>query len=183
MSIDALKARIPDYAKDIKLNLGGVLTPGHLNEAQVWGTALASAIASRNAEVTATIAAEAKAKLSPQVYAAAQSAAAVMAMNNIYYRFTHLMTQGEYGKLPARLRMNAIATHGIEKRDFELFSLAVSAVNGCGLCLEAHEREVLAKGASREQVQDAVRIAAVIHAVATVLDAEAALAEPARAAA
>jgi alkyl hydroperoxide reductase subunit D len=182
MSLDTLRARIPDYAKDIKLNLGGVLTPGHLSETQVWGTALASAIAARNAEVTAVIAAEAKAKLSPQVYAAAQSAAAVMA-NNIYYRFTHLLPQGEYGKLPARLRMNAIATHGIEKRDIELFSLAVSAVNGCGLCLETHEREVPGKGASREQVQDAVRIAAVIHAVATVLDAEAALGVEARAAA
>ena len=183
MSLDTLKARLPDYAKDIKLNLGSVLTPGHLNETQVWGTALASAIAARNAEVTAAIAAEAKAKLSPQVHAAAQSAAAVMAMNNIYYRFTHLLPEGGYGKLPARLRMNAIATHGIEKRDFELFSLAVSAINGCGLCLEAHEREVLGKGASREQVQDAVRIAAVIHAAATVLDAEKALGEPIRVAA
>jgi alkyl hydroperoxide reductase subunit D len=183
MSLDSLKARIPDYAKDIKLNLGGVLTPGHLSETQVWGTALASAIAARNAEVTAVIAAEAKAKLSPQIYAAAQTAAAVMAMNNIYYRFTHLLPEGGYGKLPARLRMNAIATHGIEKRDFELFSLAVSAINGCGLCLESHEREVLAKGASREQVQDAVRIAAAIHAAATVLDAETAIGEEARAAA
>jgi len=183
MSLDSLKQALPDYAKDLKLNLGSVLTPGALNEQQTWGAALAAALAARNDRLTQAIAAEAAQRLAPEALTAAKAAAAVMAMNNVYYRFTHLVPKSEYGKLPARLRMNVIANPGVDKLDFELWSLAVSAVNGCGLCLEAHEHEVLAKGASKPQVQDAVRIAAVLHGVATVLDAEAALASPAVAAA
>ncbi len=184
MNLETLRQSLPDYAKDIKLNLGSVLSQSSLAEGQAWGTALAAAIAARNEQLTAAIAAEAAAKLPPEALQAAKAAAAVMAMNNIYYRFVHLLPKGGYGQLPARLRMNVIANPGVDKLDFELWSLAVSAVNGCGLCLEAHEREVLGKGASKQQVQDAVRIAAVIHAAATVLDAEAALADaPAAAAA
>ncbi len=175
MSLDSLKSALPDYAKDIKLNLSSVLTAGALSEQQVWGAALASAIAARNEQVTRAIAAEAAGKLSPEAATAAKAAAAIMAMNNVYYRFVHLTPKAGYGQLPARLRMNVIANPGVDKLDFELFSLAVSAVNGCGLCIESHEHEVLQKGATKQQVQDAVRIAAVIHAAATVLEAEAAL--------
>ncbi|WP_119166922.1 carboxymuconolactone decarboxylase family protein [Algihabitans albus] len=182
MSLDSLKSRIPAYARDIKLNLSNVLDPQALTEQQVWGIALASAIASRNPEVLEAIAAEAEAKLSPEAQTATRTAAALMAMNNVYYRSTHLISNPEYGKLPARLRMNAIANPGIDKLDFELISLAVSAINGCGMCLDAHEREVSGKGATKEGVQDALRIAAVIHAVAVTLEAErAALAERAAA--
>jgi alkyl hydroperoxide reductase subunit D len=175
MSIDSLKGRLPAYAKDLKLNLSNVLSPSALTAQQVWGAALASAIAARNPAVIEAVAGDAKTHLSPEAVEAAKAAAAIMAMNNIYYRAGHLIGQGEYLKLPARLRMNVIANPGVDKLDFELFSLAVSAVNGCGLCLESHEREVLAKGASKEGVQDALRIAAVIHAVAVTLEGEAAL--------
>lgn len=175
MSLETLRQSLPDYAKDIKLNLGSVLGQSSLSESQAWGAALASAFAARNEALTAAIGAEAEAKLSPEAQQAAKAAAAVMAMNNVYYRFVHLLPNGGYGQMPARLRMNAIANPGVDKLDFELWSLAVSAVNGCGMCLEAHEREVLAKGATKQQVQDAVRIAGTIHAVATVLDAEQAL--------
>ncbi len=182
MSIDALKGRMPAYAKDIKLNISNVLQPGALNEQQVWGAALASAIATRNAELIQAIGAEAAQRLSPEAAEAAKTAAAIMAMNNVYYRFGHL-TGGDYLSMPARLRMNAIANPGVDKVDFELWSLAVSAVNGCGLCLKSHEKEVVGKGATKEAVQDAARIAAVLQAVATVLEAEDALAGEARAAA
>lgn len=176
MSIDALKSRLPDYAKDLRLNIGSVITTSSLSPQQAWGTAVAAAIASRNAEVTAAIVAEAKAHLDEAVLTAAKAAAAIMGMNNIYYRFVHLSSNEEYGKMPAKLRMNIIANPGAPKVDFELWSLAASAVNGCGMCIDAHEREVLSKGATKENVQDTVRIAAVVHAVATVLDAEDALA-------
>jgi alkyl hydroperoxide reductase subunit D len=172
MSIEALRGRIPAYAKDLKLNLGNVLEPQNLSEQQVWGIALASAIASRNPEVLEAVAADADSKLSAEAQTAARTAAALMAMNNIYYRSTHLLSNAEYGKLPARLRMNAIANPGIDKLDFELISLAVSAINGCGMCLDAHEKEVISKGATKEGVQDALRIAAVVHAVAVTLEAE-----------
>jgi len=183
MAIDALRARLPDYAKDIKLNLSNIFRSTALNEAQVWGTALASALATRNAEVIKAVAQDAAEKLTAEQQNAAKAAAAIMAMNNIYYRSVHLLSNKEYGKLPARLRMNVIGNPGADKLDFELWSLAVSAINGCGMCLDSHEREVLDKGASKEGVQDALRIASVIHAAAAVIDGENALPEDQRAAA
>jgi alkyl hydroperoxide reductase subunit D len=93
-----------------------------------------------------------------------------MAMNNVYYRFLHLVEDEEYGKLPARLRMSVVGNPGIAKADFELLSLVVSAINGCGSCIASHERQLRQHGLSREAVQSAVRIAAVVHAVARVLE-------------
>ncbi len=104
---------------------------------------------------------------------AARAAAAVMGMNNIYYRFLHLVEDPEYQQLPARLRMNVLGNPGIDKVDFELLSLAVSAINGCGTCVASHERQLRQHGLSREAVQSAVRIAATVHAVAGVLEFEA----------
>ncbi len=174
MSLEALRARLPEHAKDLKLNLGSLAAEPVLNQQQLAGTFVASAIASRNAEVTRAILAEFGPKLSPEALAAAKAAAAIMGMNNVYYRFTHLVG-GDYANLPAKLRMNVMAKPGVDKVDFELWSLAVSAINGCGMCMEAHEKVVLHGGLGKEQVQAAVRIAAVVHAVAGVLDAEDAL--------
>jgi alkyl hydroperoxide reductase subunit D len=175
MTIEALKERLPEYAKDIKLNLGTLAADPTLSKQQLAGTFIASALASRNAEVTKAITAEFGAQLSPEALNAAKASAAIMGMNNIYYRFVHLVG-GDYEKLPARLRMNVIGKPGVEKVDFELWSLAVSAVNGCGMCLTSHEKVVREAGLSTEQVQTAVRIAAVVHAVAAILDGEDALA-------
>jgi alkyl hydroperoxide reductase subunit D len=175
MTIEALKEKLPDYAKDIKLNLGSLANDVSLNTQQRAGCFIVSAIASRNAEVTRAMLAEFGPQLSAEALTAAKAAAAIMGMNNIYYRFVHLVG-GDYEKLPARLRMNIIGKPGIEKVDFELWSLAVSAVNGCGMCLTAHEKVVRDGGLSQEQVQAAVRIAAVVHAVAAILDGEDAMA-------
>ena len=172
MSIESLKARLPDYAKDLKLNLGTVLTAPGLTPRQAWGTALASAIAARNPEVIAAIESEAAKHLDPTAMSAARAAAAIMSMTNIYYRFTHLVSAKDYASMPAKLRMTVIANPGVDPVDFELWSLAVSAINGCGQCIDAHERQVTAKGASRETVQNVIRIAAVVHAVAVTLIAE-----------
>ncbi|MCK8785806.1 carboxymuconolactone decarboxylase family protein [Roseomonas sp. NAR14] len=182
MSLEALRNRLPEYAKDLKLNLGSLATEPVLDQQKLAGTFVVSALASRNAEVTAAIVAEFGPKLSPEALTAAKAAAAIMGMNNIYYRFTHLVG-GDYAKMPAKLRMNVMAKPGVDKVDFELWSLAVSAVNGCGMCMEAHEKVVRAAGLGQEQVQAAVRIAAVVHAVAAVLDGEDALAGTVRAAA
>lgn len=176
MSLDALRDAIPDYAKDIRLNLGSLASETTLSDQQKYGAFLASALAGRNAAVTRAIAAWTADKLSPEAATAAKAAAAIMAMNNIYYRATHLMHAGDYKTMPAKLRMNVIASPGVDKVDFELWSLAVSAVNGCGACLDAHENVVRKAGLSAEQVQAALRIAATVHAAAAVLDGEAALA-------
>jgi alkyl hydroperoxide reductase subunit D len=173
--MDAIKDRIPDYARDLRLNISSVLTPQGapgLNGPQLWMIAFASAIASRNAELARAVEIEAMARLAPVEVEAARSAAAIMGMNNIYYRFLHLVEDEEYARLPARLRMNVIGSPGISKADFELVSLAVSAVNGCGKCVTAHERVLRQHDFGRETVQSAVRIASVMHAVAGVLDYE-----------
>lgn len=174
MSIETLKDAIPDYAKDIKLNLSSLAAEEVLTSQQLWGTFLASALASRNDYVIRQISAEAAQRLSPEALTGAKAAASIMGMNNIYYKFTGMMGE-EYRTLQAKLRMNVIANPGTDKVDFELWSLAVSVINGCQFCVKAHEKKVVEHGLSRDQVQAAVRIASVIHAASAVMDGEAAL--------
>ncbi len=176
MSIESLKEALPDYAKDLKLNLSSLLNTTDLNEQQLWGSFLSAAIASRNSTVIKSIAEEAKQHLSPEADQAAKAAAAIMGMNNIYYRFIHLASNKEYGKLPAGLRMNILANPGVDKSDFELWSLVVSAINGCGMCIDSHEKQLLTHNMSVASIQAAVRIASVVHAVSVTLNAEQALA-------
>jgi lipoyl-dependent peroxiredoxin subunit D len=165
-----LKSQIPSFARDLRVNLGNVLQSEQLSEQQLWGTALAVANAVRNPVLFAAISADAREKLSVEAYEDALTAASLMAMNNIYYRFVHLVPEASYAKMPARLRMQGMAQVRVSKADFELWSLAVSAVNGCGMCLAAHERTLVAEGVSREAVQDAVRLASVLHAAAVTLE-------------
>lgn len=169
MTVDNLRERLPDFAKDTRLNLSGVLKedPGSgLSLKQVHGVALASAYATRHPDVIAALEAESAATLSPEEMVAAKSAATIMAMNNVYYRFVHLSHDPEFSKMPVGLRMNVITNHGIAKADFELYSLAVSALNGCGLCIESHVKAVEHAGISKQGIQHAVKIAAVLNAAA-----------------
>ena len=172
MTIEQLQELCPDYAKDIKLNLGNVLRQAELTDRQTWGTAVACAIAARNPRIVEVMIHEAASRLDPAALFAAKAAAAVMSMNNIFYRFRHLSGNEKYGSMPARLRMQVIRTHGSDPVDFELWCLAVSAVNGCGACIQAHEKVLLEKGVGEEKILAAVRIASTIHALATVLDVE-----------
>jgi alkyl hydroperoxide reductase subunit D len=172
-TLENIREALPGYARDLQLNLGTVLTPAGapgLNERQIWAVALACAASSRNAAFTRDIQGLAARHLDAAHVSAAHAAAAVMAMNNVYYRFLHLVEDPEYAKLPARLRMNILGSPGIAKADFELLALAVSAINGCGTCVAAHEMQLRAHGLEREAVQSAVRIAATVHAVARVLE-------------
>lgn len=164
--MEQLLSSIPEYAKDLKLNLQTVLKQAELTEQQTWGTVVACAQASRNPEVLRALLAEAAAHLQPAAMEAAKGAAAIMAMNNIFYRFQHLSEHEKYGTLPARLRMNIMRTHGSDPLDFELWCLAVSAVNGCGKCIVAHDRTLREKGMAEETIIAAVRIASVIHGMA-----------------
>jgi lipoyl-dependent peroxiredoxin subunit D len=173
MSIDALIDGLPAYAKDLKLNYSTLVRQNmELTPQQLWGTVVASALATRNPAITEAVLAEGAKHLSPQALEAAKSAAAIMGMNNIYYRFQHLSSNEKYGTLPAKLRMNALRTHGVDAVDFELWSIAVSAINGCGKCVDAHEKVVRDKDVSEETILAIVRIASVIHAIGGVLDAE-----------
>lgn len=173
MSLETIRDQLPEYARDLKLNIGSVLTPQGapgLSEKQIAAVALSTAIAARNPQLTQAIESWAIPHLDDAYVNGARAAAAIMGMNNIYYRFLHLVEDGEYQTMPARLRMNIIGNPGIDKLDFELLSLAVSAVNGCGMCIVSHEKKLRSGGISREQIQSAVRIASVIHAVAGVLE-------------
>ena len=171
MSIDQLKDQIPDFAKDVRLNLTSMASDETLSPQSKYGLFLAAAIATRNPAVIATMEALAAEHLAPAAIAAAKSAASIMAMNNIYYRFVHLASNKEYGAMPARLRMNVIGNPGVDKADFELWSLAVSAINGCGACIDAHEKVLQEAGVSAAAIQTAVRFAAIIQSVAVAIEA------------
>ena len=172
-TLDTLRDALPDYARDLKLNLGSVLSPTGapgLNERQIWAVALGAAEAARSPAFANAIRERAAAHLDAPYQTGTRAAAAIMGMNNVYYRFLHLVGDPEYARLPARLRMNVIGNPGIDKVDFELVSLAVSAINGCGSCVASHERQIRQHGLPREAVQSAVRVAATVHAAARVLE-------------
>lgn len=168
MSIEAFKSAFGDYAKDIKLNLSSVLSEEgspDLTQQQIYRIALASAYATKDPALIQAVMNE-SAGLCDASKQAAKAAATIMAMNNVYYRFAHLVGDKDYSKMPAKLRMNIIGSPGIEKVDFELMSLAISAINGCGMCMDAHVHEVTKAGVSKQGVQSCIRIAAVINAAA-----------------
>lgn len=168
--LDQLKDRIPDYARDLRINLGVIGSSTSLTPAQAWTIALASAAITKHRELIAAVEADAASHLEPTAIAAARGAAAVMGMNNVYYRFVHFMGDAaEYGQMPARLRMQVIGNPGIDKLDFELACLAASAITGCEACVRSHEKAVRERGGTKEQVQDAVRIAAVLNGAAVAL--------------
>ena len=168
MSLKDFAGLLPDFAKDIRLNVGSLLNETQLGDQRKYGLLLACAHGTGYKPLVDATEAECAPKLNPEAANAARAAAAVMAMNNVYYRFTHLAGNDEYQRMPAKLRMNVIGAPGIDKVDFELFSLAVSAMNGCGMCIDSHEQVLKKAGATAETIQNAVRIASVMKAVATV---------------
>jgi alkyl hydroperoxide reductase subunit D len=170
-AIEALRDKLPDAAADIRLNLQSVMDSSSLNDGQKWMVAVASALSSRNIELRDAVLADAKDAVSNEVVEDAKAAAALMAMNNVFYRFRHFMESKEtYKTLPARLRMNRIARPLSNKLDFELACLAVSAINGCEMCVRSHEETVIKGGLTEENVVDAVRIASTMHAAAQSLE-------------
>ena len=172
MTLEALLETVPAYAKDLKLNFTSLLRQNELTQQQTWGTVVACAMASRNVQLIDAVLGAAEQHLAPQALTAAQAAAAIMGMNNIYYRFLHLTSNPKYGTIPARLRMNILRSHGVEPIDFELWCIAVSAVNGCGACVDAHERKLRESNVAEETVAAVIRIAATVHALAAVFDTE-----------
>jgi alkyl hydroperoxide reductase subunit D len=170
-ALEQLRDSIPDPARDIRLNLQSVLQAGGtLTPAQRWGTAIATAVASRNERLRDAVLADARAEVDEAVVDDALAAAALMAMNNIYYRFRHMIGKESYSQMPARLRMQRIVKPATNKADFELFCLAVSAINGCEMCIRSHEEVVLKGGISEDQVHDAIRIAATINAASVAIE-------------
>ena len=178
MSFETLRGELPDYAGDLAANLCALAKETALSDQQKWGAFTACAHALGEREMIRAVAEEARgAGLSEAAARAAKSAAALMAMNNVYYRALSLLSNGEYRTLPVKLRMHALADPGVDKLDFELWCAAVSALHGCGACLDSHETELKRNGVAAERVQAALRIAAVVAGVSGVLRAEAAAAD------
>ncbi|SRR5690554_5027190 len=170
MNMTDYRNGLGEHGKDTKLNLsnlfGNVETSG-MTATQFYGTALALAYSIGDSDLIAAVQAEADGKIEANVDAAAKLAATLMAMNNIYYRFVHLCTDKQFSKMPAGLRMNGMANPGVEKTDFELYSLAVSALNGCGMCIDSHVGVLLKHNVSAQVIQQSIKMAAVLNAAAT----------------
>lgn len=170
-NLNQLREQFPDAARDIKINITNVIHPGALNAAQAWGVAMSTAYAARNEKLIKAVHSDAKmAGIEDAVLDDAKAAAILMGMNNVYYRFRHLVGKEEYSQKPARLRMLRLSQVATNKIDFELFCLAVSAVNNCETCIKSHEAVVIEGGLTTDQVHDAVRIGAVINAAAIALE-------------
>lgn len=167
MSIDIIKESIQDYAKDTRINIGNVLNPEistGLSEKQIYGCALSVAITLNNHFLTKQLLSASQNLLTEQDMKGIKTAVSLMAMNNIYYRSIHLAEDEELSKRPAGLRMTMMASSGIDAKDFEIYSLALSTVTGCGMCIKSHTAKLKSEGLSVEGLQSIIKIAAVIHA-------------------
>ena len=168
MTIEQLKQSLPDFAKDIRLNVSnlfGNIAQSGLTDSQFYGTALAVAYGLKHYDLINAIKSEGGEFLDPELTRAAKTAATLMAMTNIYYRAVHLAEDSELATMPANLRMNAMLDPGASKIDFELFALAVSALNGCGMCINSHVKGLLQHEVSRVAIQSALRITATLNAM------------------
>ncbi len=169
MKLSDITDKLPEYAKDLKLNLSTALRGTELTEQQLWGTLLCAAHCTKDPRLIEAAQNECEEHLSVEAKDAARGAAAIMGMNNVFYRFTHFCSNEKYRKSPARLRMNIMQKHGVEASDFELWSLAASAINGCGMCVDSHERSVREHGLGDEQVMAAIRLASTVNGLAVAI--------------
>ena len=177
--IGAIKELIPDYAKDIRLNLDGTIARSSLEGNDAVGVALAAAFAAKSQGLVAAI--RNAGVLSPEETNGALTAAALMGMNNVWYPFVEMTDDPDLKTVRPELRMNAYANHGgVDRTSFELYALAASIVGKCGFCVRSHYKLLRESGLTTQQLRDVGRIAAVVQAVAQVLSVDAATtAEPA----
>jgi len=171
MELQSIKDRIPDYAKDLRLNLDAVLSRSSLTPAQANGAALAAALAAKSAALVAAL--RDGDALEATHAQAALTAAALMGMNNVWYPYVEMAADPELKTVRPELRMNAYATHGgVDRTSFELYALAASIVGKCEFCVQSHYKLLRENGFSTQQLRDVGRIAAVVNAVAQVLAAK-----------
>jgi alkyl hydroperoxide reductase subunit D len=168
----SIKELIPDYAKDIRLNVDGTIARSSLEGNDAVGVALAAAYAAKATKIVNVI--RASGALSPEEINGVLTAAALMGMNNVWYPYLEMADNADLKTQPAGLRMNAYATHGgIDKRRFEMFALAASIIGKCHFCVKSHYENLVADGMTTTQLRDVGRIAAVINAAALAIEAEA----------
>ena len=168
--VETICTELDDFAKDNKLNIDNILSitgaPG-LSQNQIYSIALACAYSTKCTKLVNAILHDAKDILSDKEIFAAKSAVSIMAMNNVYYRFLHYAADQEMFNMPANLRMQVIERSGVNKIDFELYSLAISALNGCGLCMKSHKVLLEKSGVSKLTIQSVIRITSVVNSIST----------------
>jgi alkyl hydroperoxide reductase subunit D len=170
-TLPELLEELPDFAVDIKLNTKNLLNSSILSQKQVMIILLACVVTSKNNTLHNAALETAKGVLNETEINASKICAAIMSMSNIYYRFTHLVSNQEYSKMPAGLRMNSMSPskHGIEQIDFELAATAVSSINGCGACMEAHEKVLKKHEVESVKIAEAIKIAANVYALSVIV--------------
>jgi lipoyl-dependent peroxiredoxin subunit D len=169
--VETIKEALPDYAKDTRLNLDGVINRSSLDVVEANGCALAAAMATGNGKLVTFIQSGIEFSGNEVERDAAMTASAIMAQNNVWYPYVEMAEDEALSGLPAQLRMNAIASHGgTTKERFESYSLAASIVGKCHFCVRAHYEGLKKMGYSVEQLRDIGRIAAVVNSVAKVLN-------------
>ncbi|AUL46631.1 carboxymuconolactone decarboxylase [Bordetella trematum] len=167
--LSTIKDQLPDWAKDIRLNLDSVIARSTLPAEDAVGAGLAAAYAAGSQFLVEAF----KSGLSEGDANAALTAAALMGMNNTWYPYPEMTGDAQLKSLPPQLRMNAYATHGgVDKKRFELFSLTASIIGKCHFCVQSHYENLKKEGMSVEQLRDAGRIAAVVNAAAQALTAQ-----------
>lgn len=167
--LNALKERLPEHAKDIRLNLDGVIARSSLAPEDALGVALAAAFAAKSKPLVDAF----KAAVPPAEGYAALTAAALMGMNNVWYPFVEMAGDDDLKTQRPELRMNAYATSGgVAKAKFEAYALAASIVGKCHFCVQSHYALLKEEGWTTQQLRDIGRIAAVVNAAALVLAAE-----------
>lgn len=163
-----IKEAMPDYAKDTKLNLDSVINRSSLDVSVANACALSAAMATGNGKLVAFIQSSMEDTVERD---AALTASSLMAMTNTWYPYVEMADDANLSGLPPQLRMNAIATHGgTSKLNFEAYALAASIVGKCHFCVKSHYDTLKAEGVPVEQLRDIGRIAAIIAAVAKILN-------------
>jgi len=164
--VDHYKDLIPDWAKDIRLNLDAVINRSSLDAVDAQAVALAAAFATKNTALTAAIRADFADELE---HAAALTAASLMGMNNVWYPYVEMAADDDLKTQRPELRMNAYATFGgVSREKFEMYALAASIVGKCHFCIGSHYRLLKEHGITVTQLRDIGRIAAVVSAVSQV---------------
>ncbi len=166
MSLDDIKGMIPDYAKDLRLNLEAVILRSSLELEVAAGVAVAAAYAADSKVLKDVLWGYTGGKEGE----AALTAAALMGMNNVWYPYVEMTADPDLKGLPAGLRMNAYATSGGTTKDrFEAYALAASIVGKCHFCVKSHYDLLKSHGWTVKQLHDVGRIASVVTSVAKVL--------------
>jgi alkyl hydroperoxide reductase subunit D len=169
-TLDLLEEGKSRYLADLKLNFKNSLESDHLSKKEIGLLGIALSVNAGNGILKQFFSRYSAAEGANEAEAAeAAACASLLSANNVLYRFRHFLHKQKYDEIPARIKMNIMARPVGGKEFFELMSLAVSAVNGCEMCVKSHEASLIELSTSEERIFDAVRLASVITSATKVI--------------